>query len=186
MQISPSAASSSGLGISSFQSPHISTPLNMSSSRSSPQSDHNNHNLHASPVPTSAGPGVNGELGKLPSLVHHNSTDLSLHSSSQPSSNSNSTSMPPPPLPSRVHQSVATVSTSVSAALSAGSEHGILGSLRETSALYNLSRADLENLVSHVVREDGFAKLVCSSVIHNEMHLKDSFLSLRIWIRCGE
>jgi hypothetical protein len=70
--------------------------------------------------------------------------------------------------------------------LSAGSEHGILGSLRETSALYNLSRADLENLVSHVVREDGFAELVCSSVIHNEMHLKDSFLSLRIWIRCGE
>jgi len=190
MQISPGATSSSGLGISSFQSPRISTPLNTSSSRSPPLSDHNNFNLHASPLPTSAGSvpksSVNGELEKLPSLGHHNSTDLSLPSSSQLSSNSNSTSMPPPPIPSRVHQSVATVPTPVSAILPAGTGHGLLGSMRETSALYNLSRADLENLVSHVVREDGFAELVCNSAGHNEIYLKDSFLSLRIWIRCGE
>lgn len=187
VQTSPGAASSSSLGISSFQSSHISTPLNVSSSRLSPLSDHNNVNLHAAPVPTSAGPGpkssVNGEPRTLPSLGYHNSADLSLPSSSQPSSNGNSTSMPPPPLPSHVHQSAA---TSPSAALPAGSEHEILGTLRETSALYNLSRADLENLVSRVVREDGFAELVCSSAIHDKMHLKDYFPSLKIWIRCGE
>lgn len=35
-----------------------------------------------------------------------------------------------------------------------------INSLTQTPALYNLSRPDLENLVAHVVREEGFAKLV--------------------------
>ena len=74
--------------------------------------------------------------------------------------------MPPPPLPFRAHRSVATISTSTSVALPPGSDHGILGSLREAPALYNLSRAELEDLVSHVVREEGFAELVCDLVSH--------------------
>jgi len=37
---------------------------------------------------------------------------------------------------------------------------GFLASLNDVSSLYSLSRADLERLVSQVVREEGFARLV--------------------------
>lgn len=37
----------------------------------------------------------------------------------------------------------------------------LLSTLREVPALYNLPRAELEDLVAHVLREDGFVKLVC-------------------------
>ena len=92
--------------------------------------------------------------------------------------------MLPPPLPLRAPQSVAPTPTLVD--MPAGSDRGLLGSLNETPALYNLSRADLENLVSRVVREEGFAELVCRLSVHNAWLLNNSLLSLRIWIRCGE
>jgi hypothetical protein len=40
-------------------------------------------------------------------------------------------------------------------------ESEFLESLKKTPAMYNLSRPQLEDLVAHVVREDGFVKLVC-------------------------
>jgi hypothetical protein len=41
-----------------------------------------------------------------------------------------------------------------------------LDSLREDTELYNLTRQELENLVSVVVREKGFPKLVGSRFFH--------------------
>jgi hypothetical protein len=175
-----SEVSSSSLGLASFQSPNISSPLNISSSLSSSSLSDIHKNAHnpTSPLPTST------RIGKQSTLGHNNSSKLSLPDSSQPSLNSDSSSMLPPPLPLRAPQSVASTSTLVN--MPAESDRGLLGSLHETSALYNLSRADLENLVSRVVREEGFAELVCCLSGHNACLLNNSLLSLRIWIRCGE
>jgi len=89
--------------------------------------------------------------------------------------------MLPPPVPSR-----AIAQVSESAALPGEIAHGLLGSLRDTSVLYNLSRVDLENLVSRVVREEGFTELVCDLLISTRHFLNVNIFSSSIWIQCGE
>jgi hypothetical protein len=114
-------------------------------------------------------------------IGHHSSSNSSLPNSSQPSVNSDSSAMLPPPVPSR-----AIAQVSESAALPGEIAHGLLGSLRDTSVLYNLSRVDLENLVSHVVREEGFTELVCDLLISTRHFLNVNIFSSSIWIQCGE
>jgi hypothetical protein len=181
------AVSSSSLGLSSFHSPNISTPLNVSSSPSSSALP-NHHKTTQSSVPslgTGEIPATNHETSKQKTNIgHHSSSKFSLPNSSQPSVNSDSSAMLPPPVPSRAPQSIAQVSESVD--LPAETAHRLLGSLRDTSVLYNLSRVDLENLVSHVVREEGFTELVCDLLILTRHFLNVNIFSSSIWIQCGE
>jgi hypothetical protein len=65
-----------------------------------------------------------------------------------------------------------------------------LGSLREEPELYNLTRPELENLVSVIVREPGFPKLVgciiCLAFFGWDFLLNDRcFISSKRWTRCG-
>ncbi|EGO25672.1 hypothetical protein SERLADRAFT_407970 [Serpula lacrymans var. lacrymans S7.9] len=78
--------------------------------------------------------------------------------SSQPSyaSRNDSDMMPPPPLPSSAPRPVEVTGPQVPDAFTSE----FLASLRETPALYDLPQAELEDLVGHVIREEGFAKLL--------------------------
>ncbi|EGO00111.1 hypothetical protein SERLA73DRAFT_72850 [Serpula lacrymans var. lacrymans S7.3] len=82
----------------------------------------------------------------------------SLPDSSQPSyaSRNDSDMMPPPPLPSSAPRPVEVTGPQVPDAFTSE----FLASLRETPALYDLPQAELEDLVGHVIREEGFAKLL--------------------------
>lgn len=183
---------SSSPGLPSFQSPNVSTPLNMSSSplSSSLPQHHKSTNIPATTHPVSADSDevltVNREGWKSnPRVGQANSSNLSLPGSSEPSFNTDSSSMPPPPIPSHNTQSLAQKASSTSAAIPGGPEHGLLESLRETSTLYNLSRTDLETLVSRVVREEGFVELV-RTLFSIVWFFQLVLFSLRTWIRCGE
>ena len=180
-------APSSGLSISSFHNPNNSTPLNMSSSPSAATlpnfHDNGSHKSAPAPIPAQTGaiPTINPEKRtRMTNLGHPGS---SLPASSEPSSNSDSSLMLPPPPPSRDLQSVENTSASETSPVE--STHKLVESLSGTSALYSLSRVELENLVSQVVHEEGFAKLVCNLPC-THVWLSYCFCSLRIWILCGE
>lgn len=67
--------------------------------------------------------------------------------------------MPPPPVPRRVaHEPADAVTQEPSRAVNTGDE--LLASLSKHPSLYELSRTDLETLVSQVIREEGFLHLV--------------------------
>ncbi|KIJ15017.1 hypothetical protein PAXINDRAFT_99798 [Paxillus involutus ATCC 200175] len=86
----------------------------------------------------------------------------SLPDSSQPSSSNHSSAMPPP-APRSVARSIDGQTQTPSRRMDTGAEGSyLLASLSELPSLYNLSRTDLESLVSQVVREDGFANLLDS------------------------
>ena len=89
------------------------------------------------------------DLGKshIPQAVASMS---SLPNSSLPSTSSNSSLMLPPPLPSSLPASSPPATI----------HQDLLGSLKQNTQLYNLPAAELENLVCHVIREEGFTKLV--------------------------
>lgn len=63
---------------------------------------------------------------------------------------------------------------------------GFLASLNDVSSLYSLSRADLERLVSQVVREEGFARLVRRSAGAGFMTFLTFRTSLIALTPCGE
>lgn len=112
-------------------------------------------------------PSVASEGGKEKETLSSN--NLSLPDSSQLSTSSHPSSMPPPPPPlplsSSAPQPVEPRSTQVpvpteSAEATANTSQDLFDSLRLTSILYNLPKADLEKLVSEIVHEEGFTKLV--------------------------
>lgn len=80
----------------------------------------------------------------------------------------------PPPLP---------VIQCHSAEAKSGKE-GLMESLKKTSALHNLSRSQLEEIVAQVVREDGFVTLVCPTAILVSFSDFTPYSWLH-WIRCG-
>lgn len=80
----------------------------------------------------------------------------------------------PPPLP---------VIQCHSAEAKSGKE-GLMESLKKTSALQNLSRSQLEEIVAQVVREDGFVTLVCPTAILVSFSDFTPYSWLH-WIRCG-
>ena len=73
---------------------------------------------------------------------------------------SNSGSMGPPPLPPSIPSLSAPLNPNPNAPEPPTPTEGLLDSLHQSSVLYTLSKADLERLVSEVVREEGFVKLV--------------------------
>lgn len=95
-----------------------------------------------------------GSFVTCPEKTPRTSGNPSLPSSSQPCTSSYSSDMtrnvsrPNPSTPMIPEASVDT------------GKSGFLASLNDVSSLYSLSRADLERLVSQVVREEGFARLV--------------------------
>lgn len=93
------------------------------------------------------------------------SNQSSSHDTSAPSSFSSGMMPPPPP---------ATHPLSLEAEPNESHKAEFMESLKKTCSLNTLSRSQLEDLVAQVVREDGFAKLVC---IHNSVvHLSDLML----------
>lgn len=86
----------------------------------------------------------------------------SLPNSSQPSSSDQSMNMPPPPVPRRVaHESADATTQEPSRTVNTGDgKSQLLASLGRHPSLYELSRTDLETLVSQVIREEGFLHLV--------------------------
>ena len=97
----------------------------------------------------------------LPKSRGHDSGQSSLPSSSQPSSSDQSISMPPPPVPRRATHSVDATTQEPSRTVNTGDERSqLLASLSKHPSLYELSRTDLETLVSQVIREEGFLHLV--------------------------
>ncbi|KAH7916544.1 hypothetical protein BJ138DRAFT_1052384 [Hygrophoropsis aurantiaca] len=96
---------------------------------------------------------------------HLNSCDSgksSLPDSSQvSSSNRSDSSMMPPPPPPPSNVPLPAVSLAAPArSQTQDTQSQVIASLRETPSLYNLSRTELEALVSQVVREEGFPKLL--------------------------
>ncbi|KAF8836223.1 hypothetical protein BDN67DRAFT_937063 [Paxillus ammoniavirescens] len=86
----------------------------------------------------------------------------SLPDSSQPSSSNHSSAMPPP-APRSAARSTDGQTQTPSRRIDTGVEGSrLLASLSELPSPYDLSRTDLESLVSRVVREDGFAILLDS------------------------
>ncbi|KIK83307.1 hypothetical protein PAXRUDRAFT_704291 [Paxillus rubicundulus Ve08.2h10] len=84
----------------------------------------------------------------------------SLPDSSQPSSSNHSSAMPPP-APRSVARATDGQTQAPSRRIDTGVDQSrLLTSLSELPSLYDLSRTDLEGLISQVVREDGFANLV--------------------------
>lgn len=89
------------------------------------------------------------------------SAQSSLPNSSQPSSSDQSIAMPPPPVPRRATHSADAATQGPSGAVNSGDERSqLLASLSKHPSLYELSRTDLETLVSQVIREEGFLHLV--------------------------
>ena len=80
------------------------------------------------------------------------SAQSSLPNSSQPSSSDLSVTMPPPPVPRRATPQGPTGTDDERSQL--------LASFSQHPSLYELSRTDLETLVSQVIREEGFLHLV--------------------------
>ncbi|KIJ68142.1 hypothetical protein HYDPIDRAFT_173798 [Hydnomerulius pinastri MD-312] len=92
-----------------------------------------------------------------------NAARSSLPNSSQPSSSNDSSAMPPPPVPRNHSRPIDALTHGASRAETMDVDRpNLLSSLRESPSLYDLSRADLETLVSQVVREEGFARLLDS------------------------
>lgn len=85
-----------------------------------------------------------------------------LPNSSQPSSSDHSITMPPPPVPRRVPpRSADAMALEPPRTANTGDERSqLLTSLSNHPSLYELSRTDLETLVSRVIREEGFLHLV--------------------------
>lgn len=97
----------------------------------------------------------------LPKGRGRETAQSSLPNSSQHSSSDQSTTMPPPPVPRRATHSAEATTREPSRAANAGDERSqLLTSLSEHPSLYELSRTDLETLVSQVIREEGFLHLV--------------------------
>jgi len=69
--------------------------------------------------------------------------------------------MPPPPVPRRATHSADAATQGPSGAVNSGDERSqLLASLSKHPSLYELSRTDLETLVSQVIREEGFLHLL--------------------------
>ncbi|KAI9569650.1 hypothetical protein HD554DRAFT_2204408 [Boletus coccyginus] len=85
----------------------------------------------------------------------------SLPNSSQPSSSEQSIAMPPPPVPRHATHSADATIQGPSGVGNTGDERSqLLASLSKHPSLYELSRTDLETLVSQVIREEGFLHLL--------------------------
>lgn len=161
---SPGPSSSSDFAISSLQTPRVTTPLNFSSSPCLPSSQLLNYppNEHNTILAQTTLKPTENNLTK-------NEVAPVQQATSRPRFSDNS-SLPDSPLPSTdISSSNLIPPLPSSAPLAADSapihptNHDFLSKLSENTQLYKLSRPDLENLVSEVVREDGFIKLVSFS-----------------------
>lgn len=93
---------------------------------------------------------INSSLGEpraTTSNIQANSTLDGLPGSTPPSSSVSDISMPPPRLPWQTP--------------GAPDASSLLSAVRDSTKLYDLSSGELEDLVSRVVCEEGFSKLVC-------------------------
>ena len=100
-----------------------------------------------------------------PPQVQDMSRNFLLSSSNPPlpstnDSNYMSSMLPPPPPCPPADPPVASAMPSTPVSDSQMSKEAFLASLRETPTLYDLSQAELEQLVGEVIREEGFVKLV--------------------------
>lgn len=111
----------------------------------------------------------------------------SLPSSSQPYSSSHNGNMIPPLfVPRNLSRSTEVPMPSSAATESMEPERpDLVSSLRTHPSLYSLSQPDLEHLVSQVVREEGFVRLVRRKLLADMTCLSTS-ASLIVWTLCGE
>ncbi|KAH7924251.1 hypothetical protein BV22DRAFT_1067123 [Leucogyrophana mollusca] len=140
--LSPRTPVTSDLGVSSFTGSTPSRPIFLDNS---------------SPQPSSS--------QQITALSSSDSNKSSLPDSSQLSSSnrSDSSMMPPPPLPSSIPISTEAPEITAPSLRAPGIPSSpFIASLNETSSLNQLSREDLESLVSQVVREEGFQQLLDS------------------------
>ena len=88
------------------------------------------------------------------------SAQSSLPNSSQPTLSDQTITMPPPPVPRRVAHSDTMIQGPSGTVNTGDDKSHLLASLSKHPSLYELSRTDLETLVSQVIREEGFLHLV--------------------------
>lgn len=134
---------------------------------------------------------LDAPLAKPDARAYGFHTDLGSSLSESPagfviSSNSSSTlqSMPPPPVPITVSSAQHITSPSATLTSDSSEKAHFVDSLRQVPTLYNLPRSELEDLVAHVIREEGFTKLVSIRLFYFP-GLISKIISLRLWMECG-